>query len=304
MKKKYDMNLLKKKLIECQSQMSATLEIITDNVAMRYLGANYEDKENRIKNRTLDEKTVKRYMDDMIHERWEVAQPILFDIKGNLIDGQGRLTSVVKTGIPIITWVIRGLSTKAFQVIDKGKRRSLRDSLTTLMVENSEGKPVKLTRPACVGSAIVMMHNLVNNVKHIDKDRTLTTPEVVEMVRKDFDYYEEPYKNNGKSKISNWRKRINYSISASIFGAFYYTYKRICGNKVNNFLDVLTSNVGNTPIIVRKFRDDILENKSRDKLDKRYLNATAIIKRMEVLFKYYQQNILNRRKDFLQKDLV
>jgi len=302
-KKNYDINEYKKKLIECKSQMSADIEIISDTVAMRYLGLNYEDKENRIKNRELDDRTIGRYMNDMINGRWEVAQPILFDIKNRLIDGQGRLTSVVKTGVPIISWVIRGLSTKAFQVVDNGKRRSLKDSLTTLIIDDAEGKSIKLSRPQCVGTAINIVHNMKENSKNIDKDRFLTIPEIVEMVRTNFNYYEEPCRGGSKSKISTWQKRIKYSISASYFAAFYYTYKRTCGDIVDNFLDVMTSNDTSTPILVRKFRDEIIENKNRHPYDRKYLNANAVMKRIVALFAYYQQGVLNRKKDFLKKDL-
>lgn len=302
-KSNYDINVYKKKLLECQSQMSATLEIITPAVALRYLSSNFEDKENRIQNRELDKHTLGKYMSDMENNRWEVAEPILFDNQNRLLDGQGRCTAVLKTGIPIICWVIRGLSPTVFSVIDCGKKRTLKDNLTAVMIDDSEGKRVKLSRPARVGTAIVIMHNMENNSQNIDKDRCLTTPEIVEMVRNDFYYYEEPFKGGNKSKISNWQKRIKFSIPASYLAAFYYMHKKFLNGNVDKFLDVLTSNDGNTPGIVRKFRDDVLENKNRHMFDKKYLNAGAIMKRIEVLFNNYQQGTLTRKKDFTKKDL-
>ena len=302
-KSNYDIDIYKKKLVQYQSQMSATIEIITPTVALRYLSSNFEDKENRIKNRELDDKTIGRYMKDIRNGLWEVAEPILFDTNEKLIDGQGRCTSVVKTGIPIISWVIRGLSPSAFSVIDCGKKRSLKDSLTTLMIEDSNGKLIKLSRPARVGTAINIMHNVGNNSKHITKDRYLTTPEIIEMVRNNFTYYEEPFMGNGKSKISIWQKRIKYSISASYFAAFYYTHKKTCGDIVDEFLDVLTSNDDKTPILVRKFRDDVLENKNRPHFDKKYLTANVIMKKIEALFTYHQQGTLSKKISFSLKDL-
>ena len=300
---KYDINFYKKKLIECQSQQSATLETITPAVAARYLASNYIDKENRIKNRDLDDKTIAKYMNDIKNGRWEVAEPILFDNQNRLIDGQGRCTAVIKSQTPIISWVIRGLSPNAFAVIDCGKKRSLKDSLTTLMIENSEGHSLSLSSPARVGTAINIMHNMNNNSPNIEKDRYLTTPEITEMVRNDFDFYEEPFQFGGKSKIKFWQKRIKYSIPASYFAAFYYMYKRTYGDTTDEFLNVLTSNDDTTPVIVRKFRDDVLQNKNRNSFDRKYLKANAIMKRIEVLFSYYQQGTLNRKKEFTKKDL-
>ena len=300
----YDLNAFKKKLLECQSKMSATLEIITPAVALRYLSSNFEDKENRIQNRELDDKTLGKYMTDMENDRWEVAAPILFDINNKLIDGQGRCTSVVKTGIPIICWVIRGLSENAFSVIDQGKKRTLKDTLTTLMIHDLTGKPLRLSRARVVGTAINMLHNMENSSKHIDKDRYLTTPEITEMVRDNFDYYEEPCKGGVKSKISQWQKRIKFSVPASYFATFYYKHNKTNGNMVDDFLEVITSNDNNTPVIVRKFRDDVLENKSRHVFDKRFLNANAVMDKFDYLFTCYQQGTLNRKKDFPKKATV
>ena len=294
----YDINEFKKKLLEYQSKQSATLEIITPAVALRYLSSNFEDKENRIKNRELDDKTITKYMNDMFNRRWEVAEPILFDENGKLIDGQGRCTAVVKTGIPIICWVIRGLSLKAFAVIDSGKKRTLKDGLSMLIVDG-----VRLTRPSTVGAAINYLYNSENNVKHVDKDRLLTVTEIIDMVRNDFNFYEELFKGKNKAKIIVWEKRIKYSISISYLAAFYYKHKKADGNAIENFLNILTSNEDSTPIIVRKFRDNILENKNRNVFDKKYLNGSDIMKRIEALYSYYQQGVLSRKKEFTKKDL-
>ena len=306
-KTNYDINDLKKKLKEYQSKMSATLEIITPAVALRYLGSNYEDKENQIKNRKLDDKTISRYMSDMENGLWEVAEAILFDDQNRMIDGQGRCTSVAKSGVPIICWVIRGIASSAFSSIDCGKKRTLTDNLSTLTVPNSNGDQIRLTRPSPVGSAINIIHNINNNSKYVDKDRVLTPAEVVDMVRKDFDYYEKPFEKSkdkgNKSQMDIWQKRINHSIPASYFAAFYYIHKRTCGDIVDSFLDVLTSNDGTTPSIVRKFRDEVIENKNRHRQDKKFLNANAIMKRIEALFTYYQQGVLDTKRDFSKKDL-
>jgi len=293
-----DMNDLKKKLKEYQSQMSATIEIITPAVALRYLSSNFDDPENRIINRIPDNKSIAKYTSDMINGRWKLGAPLLFDINDHLVDGQTRCTAVVNAGVGIFFWVIRGLPVDIFSVIDCGKKRTLKDSLTTLVVNGQ-----RLTRPAVVGAAINYLYNSENHVVHIDKDRLLTVTEIIDMVRDNFNFYEEPFKGKAKSKIIVWEKRIKYSIPISYLAAFYYKYKKANGKVVDEFLNVLTSNEDKTPVIVRKFRDDILENKNRHTSDRKYLNGSDIMKRIEALFAYHQQGVLSRKKEFTKKDL-
>lgn len=62
---------------------------------------------------------------------------ILFDCNGNLIDGQHRLLAIIKTGIPIVTFVIRGIEASIFYGKDKGKNRSISDTLSMLDYSNT-----------------------------------------------------------------------------------------------------------------------------------------------------------------------
>lgn len=55
---------------------------------------------------------------------------ICFDEEDKLVDGQHRMTMIVKTGIPIVTFVIRGVDKEIYFGKDKGKSRSLKDTLS------------------------------------------------------------------------------------------------------------------------------------------------------------------------------
>lgn len=83
--------------------MAITAEVldITPEIAARLLQKNPH-------NRKITSGGVKKWAESMMAQRWKVAQPILIDRNGNLLDGQHRLTAVIKTGMTIKMLVIRG----------------------------------------------------------------------------------------------------------------------------------------------------------------------------------------------------
>jgi hypothetical protein len=289
-----DMATLQEKLKSLNSQISVKLEIITPKTALEYLKNNLND--DGIRNRKIDSHAVERYVKDIEAGRFLVGETIKFDTKGNMIDGQSRCTAIYKANIPILCFVMRGLHPDTFAVIDGGKKRTIKDTLTTL--KSADGK--QLLKATQVGAAVVIANNIKNNAIHVEKNWMLTNSEVFEIVKNDFEYYNEPFTSK---KISNWRKNIKLAIPESHLAAFYYIHKKSNGDMVDTFLDILTSNDNTTPEIVRKFRDMVMSNKGRDRFDKRYMTPSYILKLINVLFKYYQQKGGLNRKSFTKSDL-
>lgn len=54
---------------------------------------------------------------------------IVFDEDGNLQDGQHRLYAIIEANEPALLFIIKGVDPLAFETIDKGKNRSLKDDL-------------------------------------------------------------------------------------------------------------------------------------------------------------------------------
>lgn len=104
--------------------VSMGMETITPEKAEEMLSHNTA-------NRPINKSLVQQYARDMSSDNWDVTgESIKFDIGGNLIDGQHRLSAVRVAKQPITTMVIRGLETSAKFVIDTGKSRTTRDALT------------------------------------------------------------------------------------------------------------------------------------------------------------------------------
>lgn len=83
-------------------------------------------KGNRM-NRPLRKNHVKKLASAMSGGQWRVAQPILLNGDGTLLDGQHRLQAVIESGATVEMLVVRGVSTDSFDVIDQGLLRQACD---------------------------------------------------------------------------------------------------------------------------------------------------------------------------------
>lgn len=109
-----------------KSVKSTTAEVVsvTPALAGEWLGKNQ-------KNRNISSNAVDVYAADMAEGNWSfTGEPIKFDTKGNLIDGQHRLLAVLKSSKTISFLVVTGLADIAQDFMDSGKKRSAADMLT------------------------------------------------------------------------------------------------------------------------------------------------------------------------------
>ena len=97
-----------------------TIERITPEVAEKMLKTNIG---NRDPKREPLEKAIR-------NDEWVLnGATIIFDMAGNLIDGQNRLMACIRSGKPIDTIVVRGISRSAQITMDTGVKRVLADYL-------------------------------------------------------------------------------------------------------------------------------------------------------------------------------
>lgn len=106
---------------------------VTPQLASRWLSRNTH-------NRKIRENTVMRYTSDMAAGRWKyAADPIRFDINGMLIDGQHRLSAIMRQpeGFSLPMLVVSGLEPGSQEVMDQGSRRTAGDQLELRDVKNA-----------------------------------------------------------------------------------------------------------------------------------------------------------------------
>jgi hypothetical protein len=86
--------------------------------------------ENQAPNRTLNNADVERYIRDMKSGRWRITgEPIKFDKRGRLMDGQHRLWACFLSGVTITVLSVTELEEDVMPLLDSGHSRSLADSL-------------------------------------------------------------------------------------------------------------------------------------------------------------------------------
>lgn len=83
-----------------------------------------------IKNRKPSLQVVKKYTQDMENKNWMfTGDSIVFAKEKDLIQGQHRLFSVIRSGQPQMFNVVTGVDKKAFAFMDQGKNRTMGDIL-------------------------------------------------------------------------------------------------------------------------------------------------------------------------------
>jgi len=122
------------------------VERITPKKAMEYLQHNIPN------NRKISMQRVNIYADTMRLGAWELnGEPIIFNEDGYLIDGQTRLTAIIKAGIPIELCVTRGVARDVTN-LNRGQSRTTGAALVMAGAEK------KLVNNQCVGMAKLYMN--------------------------------------------------------------------------------------------------------------------------------------------------
>ena len=112
---------------------SYRIEVFTPAVAKAIL-----DTQNK-GNRPIRYRTVDLLVSDMVLGEWQPASAdaICFDPEGNLINGQHRLTAVVRSGVSVSMLVGRNIPAESFQVIDRGIKRTNADDVQRMGMPNA-----------------------------------------------------------------------------------------------------------------------------------------------------------------------
>jgi hypothetical protein len=107
----------------------ATTETVDLAKAVEWLGVN-------VNNRRESQSTITRFADAMLRGEWKLnGEAIKFDWNGHLMDGQTRLTAVIRAAetdptVSFRTLVIRNLPPEVKATMDSGRKRTLADNLT------------------------------------------------------------------------------------------------------------------------------------------------------------------------------
>ncbi len=148
---------------------------VTPDLAAQWLGRNK-------KNRNIRVAVVQGLAEAELRGEWQLnGETIKIDWDGNLLDGQHRLTSIVKSGMTLPCLVVTGLDPAVLDTIDQGLKRQFADYLvmegqkyaagiaaTTRLLWQFENKKLVIGRDAKQPTIIQLRDCLAANLDLLD----------------------------------------------------------------------------------------------------------------------------------------
>lgn len=120
--------------------MKSELRTITPNEAKALLSKN-------TLNRKLNNSIIDEYAGYMKRGEWRIThQAIGIANTGKVLDGQHRLTAIIKANRSIKMYITTGLEENVMSVIDTGKKRTVNDSFQILGVKNTNNLTAAITK--------------------------------------------------------------------------------------------------------------------------------------------------------------
>ena len=203
------------------------------------------------------------------------GQPIRLSEGGAVLDGQHRLEAIIESATVQTFLIIKGIETKAFQVMDTGRNRTSGDVFAIEGIENS-------TTAAATTRVIIKHFEGSHSQQHNRTTRSSNT-EVLEYYKRNKDigaFVKEAKKLN---------KEFNKFLSVSQIGAFSYIMAKKNTEVSSEFWKKLCSGVG----IVENSAIHALRNRLiSDKLSNQQIKN---IERVALIFKAWNKHRKNEQ---------
>ena len=166
--------------------MNVKIEVITPEIAKDYLAKNTGNY------RKINKSRVDAYSKDMSLGKWEFnGESIKFSNSGKLVDGQHRLSAIVKSGVPVKMLVIYGVD-------DEVKIYDVAQARTITQIAKANGLVGSVSHASVLSAASILLSN---------DWHTTSVPkgQVLDYMMENRDYFEEAIKisrNNATNGIA------------------------------------------------------------------------------------------------------
>jgi hypothetical protein len=204
-------------LFDQYPDIRAVVAEITPEVAEDLLTRN-------VRNRKLKEATIRQWVRDIQAGNWEMnGEAIKFATDGSLLDGQNRLTAVVRAETPIHSVVIYGLPNKAQDTMDQGVKRTVADVLSLNGYANS----------TVLASTVALLARYESGEARKDR-HVLTSPEAEDYI------LNHPSVTQAAHAAAVYRKGIPEML-APVIGASYYLFSEIDPAAATEFFESMAN---------------------------------------------------------------
>lgn len=267
-----------------EANLQAKVETITPDMAREYLKSNSM-------NRPLNDKTVNFYAQEMRAGNWKLnGEAICFGKNGALLNGQHRLSAIVKSGKEIQTMVVRGCDENAFITYDSGRLRRISDIFSIEGINNYSYVSCIATRVLALKQNATIISQIRNSSRSLPKKYAKT--EIMEEYYTSPDLYQEVFSFirslYGKFKIMN-------VIEAAAICVFLIKCKNYPEKKVKGFFTslFLGEDIGNETIIT--YREKII----RDRLSTSVMTSEM---KQQLLIKVWNYYVIGKSRKYLTWD--
>jgi hypothetical protein len=173
--------------------------------------------------RTLKHGRIKMYASDMIDGNWKLThQGIAFNTKGELIDGQNRLSAICRADMPVKMVVTYNVDNDAMPNIDLGIKRS--------------GSDVYRITGESISNEMIAIARMIEEGETIYSDTKVLSPF---QVKAQFEKHREAI----AGVCSMIKGRHAGLTSAPVLGAFCRAWYHVPQSKLQEAMDVLMSGI-------------------------------------------------------------
>lgn len=220
---------------------------------------------NNNSNRSLNKMLVKFYEKELKDGAWMLnGETIKIGKDGRLLDGQHRLTAIIKSGISMDTYIAKDVENDCFATIDTGRTRKASDVLSAIGVLNDKNisagisKYLNLKRGLNTSEAGVGQGN-----------KKISNTEVVEEYNNNADMYQRLFKRGAEFYKHNFRV-----LTPSNFIAFYrYFQTKYSDEQIDLFFDSISERSGVGGVLFNRLLNN---NLAKRKMILSELNAIII----------------------------
>lgn len=267
-----------------EANLQARVETITPDMAREYLKANSM-------NRPLNDKTVNLYAQEMRAGNWKLnGEAICFGKNGALLNGQHRLSAIVKSGKEIQTMVVRGCDENAFITYDSGRLRRSSDVFAIEGINNYSYVSCIVTKVLALKQNATIISQTKDKGRSLPKKYTKT--EIME------EYYTSPglYQETYSFIRSLYGKfKIMRVVEATAIYIFLVKCKGYAEKHVQKFFEslFLGEDIGNETIIT--YREKII----RDRLSSAVMTSEM---KQQLLIKAWNYYVTGKSRKYLTWD--
>jgi hypothetical protein len=222
---------------------------MTPELASKYL-------EHNISNRNLSNSNVNFYADQMRNGKWmNNGETIKIATDGTLIDGQHRLSAIIKSGVSMEMVVVDNISLDSVPTIDTGRARTASDVLSM--------KGIKYSTSTAGGARVILAHRRGRFTRAKGPESIkISNNEILDFVAHNEDIY-------FSARLAK-QKRLTNIIVASFVVGLHFLFSKVDEDQANLFFSDLESGAGLTEFDpVFALRNRLIESRMTDKKEKK-----------------------------------